>query len=91
MKNQVRGKMITTSCQCCSVKFEAREADIKRGWGKFCSKRCAAISKNKNKKSTKKLSLNDKVIKKQQKDFIILMMTKEFMSKQWNPRDLWAF
>jgi bisphosphoglycerate-dependent phosphoglycerate mutase len=27
----------------CRIEYEAREADLKRGWGKSCSKRCAAI------------------------------------------------
>jgi hypothetical protein len=27
----------------CSNEFEARQADIKRGWGKFCSKSCKAV------------------------------------------------
>lgn len=28
--------------QCGSI-FHAREADVKRGWGRFCSKRCKAV------------------------------------------------
>lgn len=35
--------MTTVACKCCRKKFEARTADVKRGWGKFCSKRCKAI------------------------------------------------
>jgi endogenous inhibitor of DNA gyrase (YacG/DUF329 family) len=27
----------------CGNQFHAREADVKRGWGRFCSKRCKAI------------------------------------------------
>ena len=27
----------------CRIKYMARTADLKRGWGKSCSKRCAAI------------------------------------------------
>lgn len=29
-------------CACCKKKFTARQADINRGWGKFCSKSCKA-------------------------------------------------
>jgi hypothetical protein len=29
-------------CACCKTEFEARIADIKRGWGKYCSKSCKA-------------------------------------------------
>ncbi len=34
--------MATYSCKCCKEPFEAREADRKRGWAKFCSKSCKA-------------------------------------------------
>lgn len=34
--------MTTVKCQCCRKSFEARTADVKRGWGKFCSKSCKA-------------------------------------------------
>lgn len=30
-------------CKCCKRKFTARAADVRRGWGVFCSKRCKAI------------------------------------------------
>ncbi len=33
----------TYKCKCCKKDFEAREADRKRGWALFCSKRCKAI------------------------------------------------
>lgn len=33
--------MTQMTCKCGTV-YKAREADIKRGWGKSCSKRCAA-------------------------------------------------
>ena len=33
-------------CKCankkCGMPFKARSADVKRGWGKFCSKSCKA-------------------------------------------------
>lgn len=35
-------KMISVKCNSCKKIFEAREADVKRGWGKFCSKSCKA-------------------------------------------------
>lgn len=34
---------ITRICQCCKKPFQARKADVKRGWAKYCSKRCKAI------------------------------------------------
>jgi hypothetical protein len=33
--------MTKVKCRCGTV-FEARTADVKRGWGKFCSKSCKA-------------------------------------------------
>lgn len=42
-----RGKMVDRVCQCgCGKPFQAREADVKRGWGKFSSKSCAARFKD---------------------------------------------
>ena len=35
--------MVEVKCKCCGKPFKARVADRKRGWGKFCSKRCKAI------------------------------------------------
>lgn len=36
-----RGKKIERKCRC-GAAFQAREADVKRGWGKYCSKSCKA-------------------------------------------------
>lgn len=36
--------MTQQTCQNCRTKFMARTADVNRGWGKFCSKRCKATS-----------------------------------------------
>lgn len=42
-----RGNMVDRVCECgCGKAFQAREADIKRGWGKFSSKACAARFKD---------------------------------------------
>lgn len=42
-KRQTRGKMVARICKRCGDPFQAREADVARGWGKFCSKSCKAI------------------------------------------------
>lgn len=34
--------MLARKCKCCGAKFQARAADVKRGWAKFCSKSCKA-------------------------------------------------
>jgi endogenous inhibitor of DNA gyrase (YacG/DUF329 family) len=34
---------VKRKCQCCGKEFEAKAADVKRGWAKFCSKSCKAI------------------------------------------------
>ena len=42
--NKVRGATVRVTCEnkLCKINFEARVADRKRGWGKFCSKSCKA-------------------------------------------------
>jgi hypothetical protein len=42
-----RGKTVDVKCACCCSTFKARVADVKRGWGKFCSKRCKAVKQEK--------------------------------------------
>lgn len=43
--------MTTVNVKCqnerCGTEFSARKADVKRGWAKCCSKRCAAIVREK--------------------------------------------
>ena len=34
--------MVSRHCRQCKSPFEARLSDVKRGWGKFCSKSCKA-------------------------------------------------
>ena len=34
--------MIERKCKCCSKLISVREADVKRGWGLYCSKSCKA-------------------------------------------------
>ena len=49
--------MTLVSCGCCRNQFQARTADVNRGWGKFCSKSCKAINQvqRKNKKRRRKV------------------------------------
>lgn len=35
--------MVDRKCKCCSVDMRVRLADVKRGWGLYCSKRCKAV------------------------------------------------
>ena len=42
----VRGKTTKRFCPVCGKEFHPRMADVKRGWGKLCSKRCKAIEQN---------------------------------------------
>lgn len=44
---QTRGAMVTCKCKNCGGSFEARVADRKRGWARFCSKSCKAIKQEK--------------------------------------------
>ncbi|KUZ78481.1 hypothetical protein WI37_11040 [Burkholderia ubonensis] len=36
-------KMVDRQCSRCGKPFQARAADVKRGWGRFCSKSCKAV------------------------------------------------
>lgn len=36
------------ACKCCKQPFTARVVDRKRGWARFCSKRCKAIKQVQN-------------------------------------------
>lgn len=44
--------MVDVICKC-GKKFKARQSDINRGWGKFCSKSCKALFNNPNKSSSR--------------------------------------
>ena len=41
--SEVRGAKVEVKCLQCKVSFQARVADRKRGWAKYCSKSCKAI------------------------------------------------
>lgn len=47
--------MVTLVCFC-GEEYEVREADIKRGWGKTCSKSCAAVKREYGRPDPKTLS-----------------------------------
>lgn len=36
-------RMVKRKCKNCGIEFEARAADVKRGWGNFHNKSCKAI------------------------------------------------
>ena len=40
-------RMVERKCQWCKGPFLARAVDVKRGWGKFCSKSCKASRQEK--------------------------------------------
>lgn len=39
--------MVTRKCRWCKRPFQAKEADVKRGWARCCSKSCAASLREK--------------------------------------------
>jgi hypothetical protein len=39
--------MVDCVCRWCKTIFQARTADVKRGWGKYCSKHCKAMEQEK--------------------------------------------
>lgn len=40
-------RMEERTCKWCKTKFQARSADVKRGWALFCSKSCKAMKQEK--------------------------------------------
>jgi len=36
------------SCDICDKQYQAKQADLKRGWGLCCSKRCAAVKRERS-------------------------------------------
>lgn len=34
--------LVDKKCECCKKDIKVRKADVKRGWGRFCSKSCKA-------------------------------------------------
>lgn len=43
-----RGGKVACTCQQCGKKFESFQAEIKGGWGKFCSRKCHGKWRSKN-------------------------------------------
>lgn len=35
--------MVDKKCKCCGADMRVRAADVARGWGLYCSKRCKAV------------------------------------------------
>lgn len=46
-RQPTRGSKVTCKCKFCKEDFQARVADRKRGWAKFCSKSCKAKQQSK--------------------------------------------
>ncbi|MFS2027676.1 hypothetical protein [Massilia sp. CT11-137] len=40
-------RMVEQKCKWCKEPFQARAADVKRGWGLYCSKSCKAMRQEK--------------------------------------------
>ena len=46
-------------CRNCGKKFFARNADVKRGWAIYCSKRCKAIEQERRTGQYQELMMTD--------------------------------
>jgi hypothetical protein len=46
-KRKPQPRMVERTCKWCKKPFQARAADVKRGWAKFCSKSCKASQQEK--------------------------------------------
>ncbi|HZX80296.1 MAG TPA: hypothetical protein VFE72_04995 [Lysobacter sp.] len=54
--------LVKRNCERCSATFEARAADIARGWGRFCSKRCKATKRADVAPASLALAGDDKIL-----------------------------
>lgn len=59
MKKPARGIHITTECEHCKGSFNARLADIRRGWGRYCTKTCKAQAQAARQRAEAEASNND--------------------------------
>jgi hypothetical protein len=50
---------VSRNCDCCGKEYNVRPIDLQRGWGKHCSKECAAVTRSRMRfeGATKKLYL----------------------------------
>lgn len=55
--------MPKVNCKECKIEFIARQADLNRGWGKFCSKSCKAKEQEKRTGQNKKYLSHNASIK----------------------------
>lgn len=53
---RVRGARVTRACDSCKQQYQARVADVKRGWGLTCSKACASKERERLNKVFRKLT-----------------------------------
>ncbi len=44
---QAKAFIVDVNCAVCDAEFKAKAADRRRGWGRFCSKKCSALSRRK--------------------------------------------
>lgn len=52
--------MTNIYCNYCGCETTVRQADIDRGWGKFCSKSCKASDQEKSKNKSTSFSTKNK-------------------------------
>ena len=53
--------MLNRKCERCGADFQAKAADVKRGWGRFCSKSCKAKTQTVNRCSEIPTGLKDDI------------------------------
>jgi len=58
-KHVPQPRMVDRKCNWCKGSFQARAADVARGWGKFCSKSCKASRQEKSTGQYRNLSERD--------------------------------
>lgn len=88
--------MVSRTCECCRKEFSARQADVNRGWARFCSKSCKAISQeNKTGQYKKLLKDNNRKKEKVRKSSLLETLNEKIyrMNNPINvePNDPWDY
>lgn len=68
-----RGKRMGRKCPVCGGAFTARVADVARGWGVFCSKRCKAVKQTRERGAAGWVGLDHDEFHGQDTDYVASM------------------
>lgn len=79
-------------CDNCGTIYDAKESDIKRGWGLTCSKKCAAEKREKSKPGydSDKVAVNNMKRELWHNNFRSIEVKLRRKHPMWDDRRIWA-